>query len=188
MYMYDRLKMLFVLGLAAVTVLADAASPMCNATILNQTGLHAKSDIKAVKAKSYLDCCDACMKCKCGCVAWTFTGEQCRLKAASGGATHNPASTSGIITPTPPTPSPAPSSPTPVPGPKPKDAKNVLMIVVDDLRPQMGCYGQSETLTPHLNGLAKQSLVFDRVFTQQSVCSPSRNSFMVCASDYRILS
>ena len=53
-----------------------------------------------------------------------------------------------------------------------------VFLIVDDLRPQMGCYGQKETLTPHLDALAKQSLAFDRAFTQQAVCSPSRNSFL----------
>ncbi|XP_062507937.1 iduronate 2-sulfatase-like [Corticium candelabrum] len=58
------------------------------------------------------------------------------------------------------------------------DLKNVLYIVVDDLRPQLGAYGQSEMYTPNIDKLASQSLVFERAYCQQAVCAPSRNSFM----------
>jgi hypothetical protein len=153
-------------------ILACGQESSCpaNTTILNATGLHAKDDLAKVNASALASCCDACAK-YIGCVAWTKTGSICRLKGASSGAVPCAKCTSGILKPT-------PSPPTPAPGPKPADAKNVLMIVVDDLRPQMGCYGQKETLTPHLDRLAGVSLAFDRAYTQQSVCSPSRNSFM----------
>ena len=58
------------------------------------------------------------------------------------------------------------------------DLKNVLYIVVDDLRPQLGAYGQREMYTPNIDKLANQSLVFERAYCQQAVCAPSRNSFM----------
>ena len=32
--------------------------------------------------------------------------------------------------------------------------KNVLFIASDDLRPQLGCYGHGEMITPHLDALA----------------------------------
>ncbi|XP_062507887.1 iduronate 2-sulfatase-like [Corticium candelabrum] len=56
--------------------------------------------------------------------------------------------------------------------------KNVLYFVIDDLRPQLGAYDQHETYTPNIDKLAKQALVFERAYCQQSVCAPSRNSFM----------
>lgn len=56
--------------------------------------------------------------------------------------------------------------------------RNVLFIVVDDLRPQLGCYGQSYMHTPNIDGLAKESLLFERAYCQFSFCAPSRNSFM----------
>lgn len=57
--------------------------------------------------------------------------------------------------------------------------KNVLFIVVDDLRPQLSfAYRQTVTLTPNLDQLAKEGLVFSRAYCQQAVCAPSRNSFM----------
>ena len=61
----------------------------------------------------------------------------------------------------------------------PTGMRNVLFIVVDDLRPQFNItYGHSQTSTPNIDRLASQSLVFDRAFCQEAVCAPSRNSFM----------
>ena len=55
---------------------------------------------------------------------------------------------------------------------------NVLFIAVDDLRPEMGCYGNSIIKTPNLDRLAARSVVFDRAYCQQAVCSPSRTAMM----------
>jgi hypothetical protein len=55
---------------------------------------------------------------------------------------------------------------------------NILLITVDDLRPQLGAYGMSETLTPNVDALASSGLLFQRAYCQMAVCSPSRNSFM----------
>lgn len=56
--------------------------------------------------------------------------------------------------------------------------KNVLFIVIDDLRPQLGCYSQKYMRTPNIDKLASQSLVFDNAYCQFAFCAPSRNSFM----------
>lgn len=56
--------------------------------------------------------------------------------------------------------------------------KNVLLLVADDLRPELGAYGQSWMQTPCLDSLAKESLVFDAAFSNFAICSPSRNSFL----------
>ena len=37
---------------------------------------------------------------------------------------------------------------------------NVLFIAVDDMRPEMGCYGNSEVRTPNLDRLAQTGLRF----------------------------
>ena len=57
--------------------------------------------------------------------------------------------------------------------------KNVLLLVADDLRPQLNkAYGQSQMVTPNLDKLAESSLVFDRAYTNFAICYASRNSFM----------
>ncbi len=55
---------------------------------------------------------------------------------------------------------------------------NVLFIAVDDLRPQMGCYGQQEMITPNMDKLAAGGALFTRAYCQQAVCSPSRTSLL----------
>ncbi|HJN13516.1 MAG: sulfatase [Pirellulaceae bacterium] len=55
---------------------------------------------------------------------------------------------------------------------------NILWIMSDDLRPQLGCYGDSVVKTPHLDAFAKRSLQFERAYVQCAVCSPSRNSML----------
>ena len=61
---------------------------------------------------------------------------------------------------------------------KPKSKLNVLFIVVDDLRPEFGAYGFKYIHSPNLDRLAQQSVVFDRAYCQQAVCSPSRSSLL----------
>eukprot|EP00045_Choanoeca_perplexa_P009773 m.95607 g.95607 ORF g.95607 m.95607 type:complete len:524 (+) comp15024_c0_seq2:665-2236(+) len=58
------------------------------------------------------------------------------------------------------------------------ERKNVLMILVDDLRPQMNAYGHSFMHTPNFDRLANTGLTFNRAYITYSYCSPSRNSFM----------
>ncbi|KAK7098055.1 iduronate 2-sulfatase-like [Littorina saxatilis] len=55
---------------------------------------------------------------------------------------------------------------------------NVLFLIADDLRPKLGCYGESNMVTPNIDQLASQSVRFDRAYVQQAVCGPSRASFL----------
>ncbi|MEI8044908.1 MAG: sulfatase [Verrucomicrobiota bacterium] len=55
---------------------------------------------------------------------------------------------------------------------------NVLFIVVDDLRPELGCYGRDYIKSPNIDRLAQAGMVFNRAYCQQAVCSPSRSSLM----------
>jgi len=58
---------------------------------------------------------------------------------------------------------------------------NVLFIAVDDLRPALGCYGDTFAISPHIDRLARRGLLLERAYCQQAVCSPSRSSVMTGA-------
>jgi arylsulfatase A-like enzyme len=59
-----------------------------------------------------------------------------------------------------------------------KNNYNVLFIISDDLRPQLGCYGETQMVTPHIDRLASQGMVFERNYCQQALCAPSRASLL----------
>ena len=62
--------------------------------------------------------------------------------------------------------------------PPDRDRPNVLFIVVDDLRPALGAYGDRAAVTPNLDRLAASSVVFERAYANVPVCGASRASLL----------
>lgn len=62
----------------------------------------------------------------------------------------------------------------PAAAPKP----NVLFIAIDDLRPELGCYGDTVAQTPNIDRLASEGTLFQRAYCQVAVCGASRASMM----------
>lgn len=55
---------------------------------------------------------------------------------------------------------------------------NVLHIIIDDLRPALGCYGDPIVKTPAIDRLAARAVQFDNAYVQYPICGPSRASFL----------
>jgi len=55
---------------------------------------------------------------------------------------------------------------------------NLLFVIIDDLRPLIGCYGDATAVTPNLDALAADGMVFEHAYAQYPICGPSRGSFM----------
>ena len=55
---------------------------------------------------------------------------------------------------------------------------NILFIAVDDLKPLLGCYGDTLAHTPNIDALAAKGSTFTHSYCQQAVCAPSRVSLM----------
>ena len=61
---------------------------------------------------------------------------------------------------------------------KPTSKPNILFIAVDDLKPLLGCYGNTLVKSPNIDRLAKMATVFDKNYCQQAICGPTRASIM----------
>lgn len=55
---------------------------------------------------------------------------------------------------------------------------NILFIAVDDLRPELNCFGESQVQSPHIDKLAKQSVIFNRAYCNVPTCGASRASLL----------
>ncbi len=56
---------------------------------------------------------------------------------------------------------------------------NVLLILVDDLKPALGCYGDAMAKTPNMDRLAARGMRFELAYCNQAVCAPSRFALLL---------
>ena len=56
--------------------------------------------------------------------------------------------------------------------------KNVIIFLIDDLRPMLSSYGNSWIQTPHIDALTKKSVQFNRAYCNVPVCGASRASIL----------
>ena len=172
----------FALFCVLVTVFGIDPDPTCSKPLVGECFKDSEPILKELTGQTVSSCCKACVDME-ACISWTLNTQQkqCHLRSVfTGHMNKGTECTSGVARSPAPTPVPAP---TPGPVPPPAGAKNVLFVLVDDLRPQLGAYnisvcGGMRMHTPNIDRMAANGLTFARHYNQYSVCSPSRNSFM----------
>lgn len=55
---------------------------------------------------------------------------------------------------------------------------NIVLIVGEDMGPELRCYGDANAITPNMDRLAAQGARFTRCFTHAPVCAPSRSGLI----------
>ncbi|MCX6866257.1 MAG: sulfatase-like hydrolase/transferase [Verrucomicrobia bacterium] len=53
---------------------------------------------------------------------------------------------------------------------------NILLITAEDISPHLGCYGDANAVTPHLDTFAAQGVRFNNCYSVHPCCSPSRSA------------
>src|SRR3546814_13955541 len=60
-----------------------------------------------------------------------------------------------------------------------QEQPNVLLIMVDNLRPAIGAYGDPVAITPNMDKLAASGVLFEQAYSNQAVCAPSRFNLLL---------
>ena len=60
---------------------------------------------------------------------------------------------------------------------------NVLFVAVDDLRPQLNCYGETQIKSPNIDKLSQGGMAFTSAFCQHATCGASRASLLTGLRD-----
>ncbi|MEM6631381.1 MAG: sulfatase [Bacteroidota bacterium] len=56
---------------------------------------------------------------------------------------------------------------------------NILLILVDDLKPTLGTYGDPVAISPHIDQLAREGVQFNKAYANQAICAPSRYNLLL---------
>jgi len=59
-----------------------------------------------------------------------------------------------------------------------QEQPNVVVFLMDDLRPELGCYGDPMVKSPNIDRLANEGVLFQNAYAQQALCAPSRMSIL----------
>jgi len=63
--------------------------------------------------------------------------------------------------------------------PQARPRPNLVLILTDNHSPwTLGCYGNADIRTPHIDRLAREGMMFTRAFAVNAVCSPTRASLL----------
>lgn len=55
---------------------------------------------------------------------------------------------------------------------------NIVLVVGEDMGPDLGVYGCQDAITPNMDRLAREGALFTRAFTHCGVCAPSRSGMI----------
>jgi uncharacterized sulfatase len=59
-----------------------------------------------------------------------------------------------------------------------QDRPNILWISCEDISPHLGCYGNKHAITPTLDKLAAEGVLFTRCYSHSGVCAPTRSGII----------
>ncbi len=55
---------------------------------------------------------------------------------------------------------------------------NILWISAEDISPALGCYGDPQAVTPNIDKLAKNGIIYTNVYATAAICAPARSALI----------